>query len=162
MNSKPEKLKLEIFNLVIKHTPLISIDLIVTNQHEQIMLGWRRNHPAKNHWFVPGGRILKNETIRHAFQRIADNELGLSLSLHQTSFMGVYEHIHSHENFSNEEGYGTHYIVMAFELNVPERFKAPPGDQHTEYKWFNLKDLLSDSQVHRYTKDYFNDTVPVK
>ena len=54
---------------VIKHTPLVSIDLIVRNGKDQILVGLRTNEPAKGFWFVPGGRILKNERITEAFKR---------------------------------------------------------------------------------------------
>ena len=49
------------FSTVIQNTPLISIDLIVENKKGQILLGKRVNEPALGYWFVPGGRIFKDE-----------------------------------------------------------------------------------------------------
>ena len=56
---------------IIKATPLVSIDLIIRNPSHKILLGKRINRPAKDYWFVPGGRIIKNETIAHALKRIS-------------------------------------------------------------------------------------------
>jgi len=44
-------------------SPLVSIDLIVYNDKNKVLLGKRANRPAKDYWFVPGGRIRKNEKI---------------------------------------------------------------------------------------------------
>jgi len=60
----------ENFSSVIKSTPLISIDLIVRNLKGEVFLGNRVNDPAKDYWFVPGGRIFKDETRAQAFSRI--------------------------------------------------------------------------------------------
>ena len=162
MHKQPGLLDLKTFNLIVRHTPLISIDLIILNEENKVMLGWRKNQPAKNHWFVPGGRILKNETIYHAFERIAYSELGISLMFSQAEFMGVYEHIHRTENFSGDEGYGTHYIVLAFRVRISGTGNDFPVDQHSSYQWFTIQDLLLDPLVHGYAKNYFNETLPVR
>ena len=56
----------ETFIEVIRHTPLVSIDLIVTRDDGCVLLGQRLNEPARNYWFVPGGRIYKDEPLAHA------------------------------------------------------------------------------------------------
>ena len=52
-------LEKELFSSIIENTPLISIDLVVKNHENKILLGKRINKPAYNSWFVPGGRIYK-------------------------------------------------------------------------------------------------------
>jgi colanic acid biosynthesis protein WcaH len=48
-------------------------------------MGWRGNDPARGTWFVPGGRIRKNEKIADAFERIIRTETGLVKSLARAS-----------------------------------------------------------------------------
>ena len=55
---------------VITRTPLVSIDLVIRDPKNRILLGFRTNEPAKNKWFVPGGRIKKGENIEEAFKRV--------------------------------------------------------------------------------------------
>jgi colanic acid biosynthesis protein WcaH len=62
-------LEKDTFKTVIASTPLVSIDLVVTNQNGEALLGKRLNRPAKDFWFVPGGRILKEESLAAAFRR---------------------------------------------------------------------------------------------
>jgi colanic acid biosynthesis protein WcaH len=146
----------EAFKEVVRNTPLISIDFIIENPIGEILLGWRVNPPAKEYWFVPGGRILKNEKFEGAFHRIALTETGLDLKISDTIFLGIYEHIYPDENFSGNQSFGTHYIVLAYMLKLTSPLTTLPKDQHTEYWWASLDELLEDANVHENVKNYFN------
>ncbi len=63
-------LPLNTFKTIIEHAPLISIDLVVENKQGEVLLGRRNNRPAQGYWFVPGGRILKDELMSDAFKRL--------------------------------------------------------------------------------------------
>ncbi|BDY13410.1 GDP-mannose mannosyl hydrolase [Hydrogenimonas cancrithermarum] len=142
------------FECVIRFAPLVSIDLVVKNRKGEILLGLRKNEPAKGLWFVPGGRIFKDETIDNAFKRISENELGIEYNISQSKFLGLYEHFYDNNAFNDD--FSTHYIVMGFEISledVPKGMKA----QHEAYRWFDVETLLADPMVHRYTKNYFLD-----
>ena len=146
----------EDFIAIVKNTPLVSIDLIIENREGAILLGWRSNQPAKGYWFVPGGRIRKDENFRDAFKRILKTETGIECELEDTTFLGLYEHLYPDENYANEPGFGTHYIVTAFRIKIDEELEALPHDQHQEYWWASLDDILEDSNVHENTRNYFN------
>ena len=139
------------FSNIIENTPLISIDLIVKNDNGQILLGKRVNKPALNSWFVPGGRIYKDETLDDAFARIVKDELGLVISKDQASFYGLYEHFYNNNVFNDD--FSTHYIVLAHEINISDI--PDTNTQHSSYKWFDIQELLADENVYKYTKDYF-------
>ena len=66
----------EEFLEVVDRAPLVSIDLAVRDAKGRVLLGKRTNEPAKGCWFVPGGRIHKNERLDAAFRRICLDELG--------------------------------------------------------------------------------------
>lgn len=51
------------FRMVVASAPLVSIDLVVENSAGELLLGERLNRPAQGFWFVPGGRVQKNETL---------------------------------------------------------------------------------------------------
>lgn len=142
-----------VFRTVVENTPLISIDLIVKNARGEVLLGLRQNRPAKNSWFVPGGRIFKDESFADAFQRIGREELGLEVNLRDGTFLGVFEHFYR-DNFSSLD-FSTHYVVHGYELIVDDRVLALPLEQHGAYCWFDIHSMLSHSDVHQYTKNYF-------
>lgn len=139
---------------VIERAPLVSIDLILRDEAGQVLLGLRRNAPARGAWFVPGGAIRKGETLDEAFERIARAELGLALRRADARLLGVYEHFYEH-NFAGVPGIATHYVVLAHALEL-KTFPRTPGDaQHEALRAFSVAALLADPKVHRYTKAYF-------
>lgn len=141
------------FTTVLKSTPLVSIDLIVCNSQGLILLGERKNRPAQGCWFVPGGRILKNESLADAFQRLSLNELGVKLDLSEATLQGAYDHFYSDSVFG--EGVSTHYVAIAYILEVTF-LPALPKEQHSSYRWFSVSELLAHPGVHSHTKAYFS------
>ena len=139
------------FKTIIQNTPLISIDLIINNDLNQVLLGQRVNEPARNYWFVPGGRVFKDETLENAFKRLTLNEIGIEIPQDKAKFLGVYEHFYDN-NFFNTE-FSTHYVVLAYKLKIDKLPKV--NSQHHQYMWFNIDELLKSKKVHKYTKNYF-------
>ena len=117
-----KRLETELFKSIVEHTPLISIDLIIRNEDGKALLGQRLNRPAQNYWFVPGGRILKDESFENAFKRVTFEELGVQISINEAKFLGIYEHFYS-DNFSGT-CFSTHYVVHGYEISLmPHQIK---------------------------------------
>jgi colanic acid biosynthesis protein WcaH len=142
------------FLKIVELTPLVSIDLIIYNEAGEVLLGFRRNRPAQDCWFVPGGKILKDERIPSAIRRVALTELGLELDPALSKFKGVYEHLYG-DNFAGVEGITTHYIVLAHEFHLLANIRINGDDQHAELRWWKVTDLLAGPSVHENTKAYF-------
>ena len=139
------------FETVISSTPLISIDLLVKKDNK-ILLGQRINKPAQGYLFSIGGRVYKNETIDSAMMRIAKNELNIELKL-TPRFIGVFEHFYDDSIYQDVS---THYINLAYEIEIEETLNLP-NEQHNEYQWLTIDELLESKQVHKHVKDYFKD-----
>ena len=137
------------FRIVVGSTPLISIDLLVKKDNK-ILLGKRVNKPALGSLFSIGGRVYKNETINCAMIRIAKDELNIELKL-LPRFIGVFEHFYDDSIYQDES---THYVNLAYEIEVDV---APnlPTEQHNEYQWLTIDELLKSKLVHKYVKNYF-------
>jgi len=139
---------------VIRHTPLVSIDLVLRNAAGEALLGLRNNEPARNTWFVPGGAIKKNETLDAAFARISLSEIGIELSRADARLLGVYEH-HYATNFANVPGVPTHYVVIGYELMLEDFTLQPADEQHRQMALMLPEELLARDDVHENTKAYF-------
>ena len=144
----------EEFANVIRLTPLVAIDLIVQSPDGRSLVGRRLNEPAKGMLFVPGSRISKNERLAAAFTRVTREELGAEVSLVEARFVGVYEHMYPTNRFELP-GFGTHYIVLAYELRLSLDTAQLPQDQHGEFLWLTPTELLANPKVHDNTKAYF-------
>lgn len=149
-------LNTETFKTVVQHAPLVSIDLIVRNQKgDKFLFGRRRNKPAQDFWFVPGGRIRKNENLDDAFVRLVEDELGFFSARKDAKLLGVFEHFYLDSIFDYADcPSGTHYIVIAYEIEykVTKDIKL---EQHIEWQWLSRSQILSSDCVHTYSKNYF-------
>jgi colanic acid biosynthesis protein WcaH len=141
-------------SLVVRLTPLVSIDLVLRNDAQKVLLGLRTNEPAKGTYFVPGGRIWKDERLEDAFGRILKTETGLTLPFSDARFLGVYEHLYETNRFG-QPGYGTHYVVLGYEINVGQISQVDGDTQHSHYVWFNEDEIVRAENVHENTKAYF-------
>jgi colanic acid biosynthesis protein WcaH len=126
------------FRTVVRLTPLVSLDLIIRDPKGRTLLGLRTNEPAKGFYFVPGGRVLKNEPLRDAFSRILKSETSYAETMDQARFVGAFDHIY-HANKFGDPDFGTHYVAIA---------------------WWETSDLLSSATVHENTKGYFRQPLP--
>ncbi|WP_211455046.1 GDP-mannose mannosyl hydrolase [Collimonas antrihumi] len=142
------------FAAVIASTPLIAIDLIVEDEHGAVLLGLRNNPPAQGYWFVPGGRIRKDETRNDAFARLAQEELGLQAVMTQSRCVGIYEHFYD-TNFNGTPGATTHYIVLAYCLRIKRESLQLPLEQHSQYIWMQRDQIVQRADVHPYAQAYF-------
>jgi colanic acid biosynthesis protein WcaH len=147
----------QVFKTVIQSTPLISIDLVVRNEKNEVLLGKRLNAPAKDYWFVPGGRIQKDETLDDAFTRLIKEELGTEVVVKRSeaNFFGVYEHFYEENVFDHTAT--THYIVLSYEITTySNELDKISFNQHIKYVWWNELDNKSSKNTHIYIQKNFS------
>jgi colanic acid biosynthesis protein WcaH len=157
---KHRQLEKDEFLEIIDKTPLVSIDLVIRDSANRILLGRRVNEPAKGKWFVPGGRIMKGESINDAFERITKAEIGIKHSRSEARLIGAYTHLYD-TNVFLKDGISTHYIALAFELQLADNIEVGEKAQHNEYKWFAIEEAdpdvskSADPDVHKNVLEYF-------
>ena len=152
-------LKTEQFQLALRLVPLVSIDLCILSPEDDILLGLRKNRPAKGYWFTPGGRVRKGETLASAVARIFLDELGLGIDHFPVGkLMGVWDHLFSESVFKDNEP--THYV------NIPYLYKIDSGNrhkinqclscsgQHSRWSWVSLNSEKSNLPIHHYAYKY--------
>lgn len=142
------------FEQVVANAPLVAIDLLVEDAERRMLLGWRKNPPARENWFVPGGRVRKDETLSDAFSRISEEELGQPFRIDQCIFVGVYQHFYP-DNFLGKQGASTHYLALAYRLWSGSMALRLPQTQHTQYRWEHPDNIAQDPLAHPYSRAYF-------
>ncbi len=146
-----ERLSRDRFAAVVESTPLVSIDFVICNAMGEFLAGLRRNEPAKGCWFVPGGRIRKDETIVRAIDRILGAEVGSSPG--EAEFLGVFEHFYP-TNALDLPTVTTHYVVLAFLIRALPGWSPRPDSQHEQFTWFVPSVALAEALMHENTKAY--------
>lgn len=148
------------FLFVVDKAPLVAVDLVFVRNGREVLLGQRRNRPAQDFWFVPGGRIRKGERMAEVLPRVAEAELGLTSGLGANglvpSFLGAFEHFYD-DCFAGNCGVSTHYVVLGYRIDVSGDFEPPGVDaQHAGWRWWPVAEALASDAVHRFTKDYLS------
>jgi colanic acid biosynthesis protein WcaH len=142
------------FAQVVRLAPLVSIDLIIRDSNRKVLVALRTNEPAKGLYFIPGGRIRKDETIEAAFVRILKAETGCRVPFQDAQYRGVYQHFYSTNRYGLD-GFGTHYVALAYELQLGYRSAVTLDDQHSEHRWMSEEELKAAPDVHNNTKAFF-------
>ena len=125
MSDKP--FTFEEFKKIYSQVPRLCIDIVVRNS-EGTLLTLRKIPPHKGQWHLPGGTLLFKEPIRDAIQRIAKNELGISVEVGK--FLGYIE-------FMNQDEFGgfDHPISLLF-LCSPKTQTYKPDEQSESIQFF--------------------------
>lgn len=143
------------FVTAVDALPLVSVDLVVINPVGQMLLGLRRNAPARHCWFTPGGRVRKNEPFALCMQRVAVSELHLqACDLRSAKLMGVWDHFYEDSAFSTEVS--THYVNLPHFLRLEQvlDLDALPLEQHSGWRWQDPQDAAVAKDVHPYVRLY--------
>lgn len=152
------KLSNELFSTVVAHAPLISIDLVLVSADDKVLLGERMNRPAQGFWFVPGGRVHKDERLDDALTRLIRAELGNHVPVAGWKFIGLYEHHYPDDSHVALRGVNTHYVVagLTLRLSAPaDNVQIDARDQHVVERWWSVPELMGSAAVHDNTKAYF-------
>lgn len=123
----------EEYTKIKKKIPIPCVDLIVKNEKGEVLLLKRKNEPAKNEWWFPGGRILFGESRKDAAIRKLNEECGIiSESPAEWKTLDIFLP-------DNEENYISHGISTFFIFNVLQRV-VQLDDQSSEYAWKSCKE----------------------
>ena len=133
------------------------MDLVIINPDKKVLFGKRTNSPAKDYWFVPGGRVYKNESLEQAFQRISQDELDIHLERRNSTFLGIYDHFYDDSVFGSN--ISTHYINAAHALYADLNISDLPKSQHQTYRWIGLDEIQQCSYIHQYSKIFLPELI---
>jgi colanic acid biosynthesis protein WcaH len=105
--------------------PTVCVDLIVTNPNGEYLLLQRKEEPAKGLWWIPGGRIHKNESWRDAASRKSMEELGVCLEL--VEFVSLEESMFPNVNY--------HTVNVTVHMAYNELDNLRIDSNHSKYRW---------------------------
>ena len=120
----------EEWETIVRHVPIVSVDLVVFHD-DRVLLARRENEPAKGEWFVPGGRVLKNESREEAVHRVAQEELGVDVEIIES--LGAYEHIY--DTADVDVSNGKHYLANGYVVR-PKSDEFELDSQHSAFRFF--------------------------
>ena len=136
---------------MIEYIPMCCVDIVVLHQG-RVLLVKRDREPAKNEWWFPGGRILKNERLEKAVKRKAKEEVGLDVEVVRK--IGAYETLFKESAIRAKTG--THTVNIVYVVK-PKNPLVRLDKDHTAWKWISsakkenayIRTVLKDAAVFR-------------
>jgi ADP-ribose pyrophosphatase YjhB (NUDIX family) len=138
----------EIFQLVSRLTPLLSVDLLLQDDQARTLLTWRNDVAYGPGWHIPGGIVRYKELAADRIHAVARGELGVDVACEPIPLL-VTEHVRSE---SKNRGHVVSLLYRCSLLTPPDeklRFKAEiptPG----QWQWHarGTAKLILEQQVY--------------
>jgi len=148
----PERLSDQVYNEVMRSMPIPTVDVLIFSADlSKTLLFKRRSRPVQHVYYSIGGRLFKNERLRHAALRKLREETLLSVAASDLLLGGVVEEIFEDSMFNSTN---SHCINSVFGYVVPDAkqeaaLKHALGDsQHSEAAWY----AVDDPALHPYMR----------
>lgn len=132
-----------LYRQMLEYLPIACVDVAIVAEGSILLLK-RTTPPAEHQWWLPGGRVNKNETLAATAIRKVQAEVGIDCQI-----KGI---IHTGETFFPQDcnGVSRHTINICFLAHSLEPEIYPRLDQHHQaYQWVQSVP----SGVHPYITD---------
>lgn len=137
----------EEFKTIYSKVPRLCVDLVIKDK-DSLLLTLRQKHGWEGKWHLPGGTVYFRELISEAINRVAQEELGISVKIEK--------HLGYIEYFSEEKERGFGYTVsLVFLCNI-ETGELEIDDQVEKAEFFQtLPDNIIEEQKIFLKKYYY-------
>jgi len=129
--------------------PLCCVDMVVKNDNKFLLVK-RKDPPAENKWWFPGGRLFLNESLISAAKRKLREELGIK-KIRLIKFLGVGETRFRKGRFDLP----IHSINIVFLVKIDklqaEKIKLDLIN-HFDYRWLKRIPKRSSPYLKRFLK----------
>jgi colanic acid biosynthesis protein WcaH len=118
-----------LYQQIVRVMPIPCVDLIVVNDQGEVLLAKRKNEPAKNEWWFPGGRVHYLENRREAAIRKLREECGLETDqvIELGTFDVIVERQDDHELI--------HGITTLFSVQIHPGEEVLLDNQNSNAEW---------------------------
>jgi len=131
--------------------PQVAVGAVVFRD-DSVLLVKRKNHPAKNMWAIPGGRVKIGEKLQEAAEREIFEETGIQIKAGEPIY--VFDVI----DRDDSEQIRFHYVIIDLDAQylsgVPEA-----SDDAEEAKWISrdqIKSLNVNPKTKKLLKEKYN------
>ena len=108
--------------------PIFCVDFLITCQKNYLLIK-RKEEPLKGIYWVIGGRLMFNETIKDAAKRIQEREIGRYFS--QFNEIGFSNYLFP----DKPESKATHTPTLLFQISVQKIFNPIIDEEHNDFIW---------------------------
>ena len=129
----------EEFDWIFRRVPRLTVELVIASTARGVLLALRDRGPCKGLWHLPGGTVRFGERVVEAVRRVAQDELGLTVSVGE--LLGYIEYPSHHDNGLDSP------VGLAFRAQPSIADMPHERDLKSECAWFTtLPESMHDEQ----------------
>ena len=117
------------YDFILQNMPIACVDVCIVSENG-VLLVKRKTEPAKNHWWVPGGRVLKGEKLKDCAKRKCVEEVNLLCTI------GPIVHTDETVFDTGPSNIPVHSINVAF-LAIPHSNDLRLDQFSSDFKWIS-------------------------
>lgn len=84
------------FEAIFSRVPRLTVEVVIADPGRGVLLALRETGPCSGLWHLPGGTVRFGEPVRAAVARVAEGELGLTVTA--TELLGYIEYPSHYDN----------------------------------------------------------------
>ncbi len=140
----------DLYSQILEHMPVPCVDFVLV-QNGKVLLTYRTEEPAKDRWWIQGGRMYKNERLQEAVFRLAEREIG-TRNIRIIKQFGAYEFFSKTAPFDVKSG--IHDVAIVFLAEPLEANFTPRLDKtHKKFRWIESIEKDLDPYVKKALED---------
>lgn len=126
----------KLYKKILDVMPICCVDVCIIHMG-MVLLVKRADPPEKDSWWLPGGRLFKNESLHDCAIRKCKEEVGLDCDF------GFLVHTQQTEFPDGPMGTSVHSVNLCYSMFPKEGQKVKLDKHCLEYKWFGcIEDYL--------------------
>ncbi|MFG2004424.1 NUDIX domain-containing protein [Spirillospora sp. NPDC048911] len=137
-----------------------NVDVIVHTGDDRILLGYRKDLPLREMFWVFGGRMKVGETMADTGARALVRELGLDVDRGRLSFANIYNVMWGTRSAPPEErGFQTLLTLMKYRCTEEEAASVTVADNtHQSVRWYSTTEIR---ELHTSGSDLIHPFLPI-
>jgi ADP-ribose pyrophosphatase YjhB (NUDIX family) len=139
-----------VFLLTSSLTPLLNVDLLISNEQGQTLLTWRHDAFYGPGWHVPGGIVRFKERFEDRIAAVAHSELGVEVDADP-------QPLNIQQIFHPERDVRGHFVSFLFRCQLrsepdPTRQFRTQAARHGDWAWHQgcPPNLISQHEIYRH------------
>ncbi len=142
-----------LFLAVSRLTPLVNVDLLVTDDQGRLLMTWRSDTFYGPGWHVPGGILRFKESAAARIAAVAKTELGAQIDAASHPWRVM-------ELIATERDLRGHFITLSYPCRLltglPEDRRSAREPEHGQWAWFDKLPTQTITQ-HRFYESWFTE-----
>lgn len=127
----------KLYETILENMPIVCCDVVIRNEDtKKYLLVKRGDEPAKDQWWVVGGRLYKNEKPYKCAIRKVKEEVGIT-KIKRCEYVDIDSTVFE----TGYHGIPVHSVNLIYLITVSGKPKVNLDKSCSTYDWFTIQDM---------------------